>query len=91
LTEKKKALARLQEIVQEHKEVRKPSISIANARTMIETTLVSSHSVDASQEKLGEFEKHTIGIGSKLLRQMGYEGQGTGNTRQRILSPIVAT
>jgi hypothetical protein len=57
---------------------------------MIETTLVSSSSIDISQEKLGEFEKHTRVIGSKLLRKMGYDVQGLGKRRQVILSPIVA-
>jgi hypothetical protein len=41
--------------------------------------------------KLGEFENHIRGIGSKLLRKMGYYGKGIGKTRQGILGPIVAT
>jgi chromosome segregation ATPase len=59
LEEKEKALERLQAVVQEHRGARKPSISTADASTMTETTLVSSPSIDISQEKLGEFEKHT--------------------------------
>jgi hypothetical protein len=44
-----------------------------------------------SGELLSEFEKHTKGIGSKILMKMSYDGQGLDNSRQGILSPIVAT
>jgi hypothetical protein len=46
---------------------------------MIETTLVTSPSVDISREKLDEFEKHNRGVGSKILRKMGCDAQGIGN------------
>jgi hypothetical protein len=91
LVEKEKVLARLQENIQEHRGKGKPSISIADAITMTDTTFVSSLSIDVSQEKLGEFEKHTRGIGSKILWKMGYDGQGLGKMRHGILSPIVVT
>ena len=64
LEEKENTLTRIQVYFQEHREERKPSFSTEDASTMNDTTSVSSPSVDISQEQLGEFEKHTRGIGS---------------------------
>jgi hypothetical protein len=38
---------------------------------------------------LGDFEKNTRDIGSKLLRKMGYDGKRIGKRRQGILIPIL--
>jgi hypothetical protein len=86
---KEVALAKLQ-VVQETKEADKPFIAHVVANTITETSMVSSPSIDLSQEHLGEFEKHTKGIHSKLLRQMGYNGQGLGKRSQEIISTIIA-
>ena len=57
---------------------------------MTTTSMVISPSLDISQNHLSDFENHTSGIISKLLREVGYYGQGIRNISQVILRLIVA-
>ena len=48
-------------------------------------SLSSHQDVDVS---FGAFEKHTQGIGSKLLTKMGYDGKVLSINVQRMITPI---
>lgn len=48
--------------------------------------------VQATALNYGDFERHTRGIGSKLMAQMGYLGEGTGlgKEKQGMAEPLKA-
>jgi hypothetical protein len=71
-------LAKIQAAIQEHEETKPPSIATAKANTMTKIIILSSSSIDISQEHLDKLEKHTREVRSKLLRWKGYDGQGLG-------------
>jgi hypothetical protein len=60
------------------------------ANPMMESSLVNSPLKTLPQETFGDFEKHTRGINTKLMRKMDYDGQGLGKECQGNSIPIVA-
>jgi hypothetical protein len=63
------------------------SVSIVEANTMTESILLNSPSKILHQYTFGDFEKHTRGIRSKIMRKMGY--YGLGKEGKWIMIPIV--
>jgi hypothetical protein len=53
---------------------------------MTKTNMINS----PSKETFDDFEKHTRGISSKLMRKMGYDGKGPGKEVQGIMISIVS-
>lgn len=57
-------------------------------QSYLEVKIDSPISYDSHDDEFSDFENNTIGIRSKLMKKMGYQGRGVSIKGQGIINPI---
>lgn len=83
--EKEEILQRLHDMDLQLHQAQEALIKNMREKEVIHSDLSS---VSSLERCVGSFEKHTRGVGSKLMIKMDYEGKGSGKHAQGMIEPL---